>query len=97
MPRADGAPVTPGPLRAGAAEVGQHRVDALVLGGAAISARAVIGRNAIVNTRAVVEHLEGVSHGTDPKHGIKAYQDLNRDTFVASETLYALTSIRAGQ
>jgi glycosyltransferase involved in cell wall biosynthesis len=41
------------------------------------------GYKVLYEPRAVVEHLEGVSHGTDPKHGIKACQDLNRDTFVA--------------
>jgi GT2 family glycosyltransferase/glycosyltransferase involved in cell wall biosynthesis len=32
---------------------------------------------------AVVMHHEGVSHGTDPHHGVKAHQEINRKIFVA--------------
>ena len=41
------------------------------------------GYNVLYEPRAVVVHHEGVSHGTDPLHGVKAYQEVNRGTFVA--------------
>jgi GT2 family glycosyltransferase/glycosyltransferase involved in cell wall biosynthesis len=41
------------------------------------------GYKVLYEPRAVVVHLEGASHGTDTKHGIKACQDINRDAFVA--------------
>ncbi len=41
------------------------------------------GYKVLYEPRAVVVHHEGVSHGTDPRHGVKAYQEINRGTFVA--------------
>ena len=41
------------------------------------------GYQVLYEPRAVVVHLEGASHGTDIAHGIKAHQEINRDSFVA--------------
>jgi GT2 family glycosyltransferase/glycosyltransferase involved in cell wall biosynthesis len=40
------------------------------------------GYKVLYEPRAVVMHHEGVSHGTDPRHGVKAHQEINRDIFV---------------
>jgi len=40
------------------------------------------GYKVLYEPRAVVMHHEGVSHGTDPSHGVKAHQEINRDIFV---------------
>jgi GT2 family glycosyltransferase len=40
------------------------------------------GYQVLYEPRAVVVHLEGASHGTDAAHGIKAHQEINRDSFV---------------
>ncbi len=44
------------------------------------------GYQVLYEPRAVVVHLEGASHGTDTAHGVKAYQEINRDRFVARWT-----------
>jgi GT2 family glycosyltransferase len=40
------------------------------------------GYKVLYEPRAVVMHHEGVSHGTDPRHGIKAHQQINRAAFI---------------
>lgn len=42
-----------------------------------------LGYRVILEPRAVVVHYEGVSHGTNLGEGIKAYQKLNHEKFVA--------------
>lgn len=39
------------------------------------------GFRVIYQPAAVVEHREGASHGTDVAHGVKRYQEVNRETF----------------
>lgn len=41
------------------------------------------GYTTLYQPRSEVVHIEGVSHGTDPRAGIKAHQILNQDRFVA--------------
>ncbi len=41
------------------------------------------GYKVLYEPRAVVMHHEGASHGTDPLQGGKAYQEINREIFVA--------------
>ncbi len=41
------------------------------------------GYKVLYEPRAVVMHHEGVSHGTDALHGVKAHQEINRAVFVA--------------
>lgn len=41
------------------------------------------GLKVVYEPRAVVIHHEGVSHGTDTGSGVKRYQDINREKFVA--------------
>ena len=41
------------------------------------------GHATLYQPRSEVVHIEGVSHGTDPRAGIKAHQVLNQDRFVA--------------
>lgn len=41
------------------------------------------GYSTLYQPRSEVVHIEGVSHGTDPRAGIKAHQVLNQDRFVA--------------
>jgi glycosyltransferase involved in cell wall biosynthesis len=40
------------------------------------------GYKVLYEPRAVVMHHEGVSHGTDTRLGVKAHQEINRDTFI---------------
>ena len=42
-----------------------------------------IGFATLYQPRAEVVHIEGVSHGTDITRGVKAHQDINRNTFIA--------------
>ncbi len=42
-----------------------------------------LGYATLYQPRSEVVHIEGVSHGTDPRTGIKAHQVLNQDRFVA--------------
>jgi GT2 family glycosyltransferase len=43
----------------------------------------VLGYKTLYQPRAEVVHVEGVSHGTDTRYGVKAYQERNRDQFIA--------------
>jgi GT2 family glycosyltransferase len=40
------------------------------------------GYKVLYEPRAVVMHHEGISHGTDTRHGLKSHQEINRDIFV---------------
>ncbi len=47
-----------------------------------------LGRPTLYEPRSVVVHCEGVSNGTSTDHGIKAYQVINRDKFIAAHEDY---------